>query len=31
MIPEVMEIVTQVHQTEREKCREIVEAIIDAE
>jgi len=31
MIPEVMEIVIGVLQREREKAREIVEAIIDAE
>ena len=31
MIPEVMDIITQVLQAEREKTRGIVEAIIDSE
>ena len=31
MIPEVMDVIIQVLQGEREKCRAIVEAIIDSE
>jgi hypothetical protein len=31
MIPEVMDIITSVLQDEREKCRAIVEAVIDSE
>jgi hypothetical protein len=31
MIPEVMDIITVVLQRERDRCREIVESIIDAE
>lgn len=31
LIPEVIDVITQVHTQERDKCREIVEAIIDAE
>lgn len=31
MTPEVMDIITNVLQDEREKCRAIVESIIDAE
>lgn len=31
MIPEVMDIITQVLQHERDKARDIVEAIIDSE
>ena len=31
MIPEVMDVIIQVLQGEREKCRQIVEAVIDAE
>jgi hypothetical protein len=31
MIPEVMDVIVQCLQTEREKCRAVVESIIDAE
>jgi len=31
MIPEVMDIITTVLQAEREKCRTLVESVIDAE
>lgn len=31
MIPDVMDIIVQVLQRERDKCRELVESIIDAE
>ena len=31
LIPELMDIITTVLQTERDKCRDLVEAVIDAE